>query len=303
MHKGDIGLTLRHFQIFVTVCDKMNMTAAAGVLFMSQSAVSQAIGELESYYDIRLFERLSRKLYLTQAGEKLLGYARHIIRMNMDVENEMRVISRNGAVRVGASVTIGACVLPKLAASFLKGMPGSTVEVIEDNTAKIEQLILNDKLDLGLVEGEVSSPDIINKSFAEDMLVLVCGKNHPFAKRSSVESRELETENFILREVGSGTRKTFEDVMSENALTWRTAWTCNNVDTIKAAVAEELGVSVISKLAIGREVESGLLCSVNINGLSFKRRFKLIYHKNKYLTETMKKFIDFCFKNAGPEDL
>lgn len=75
------------------------------------------------------------------------------------------------------------------------------------------------------------------------------------------------------------------------------------MDAIKAAVAEELGVSVISKLAVGREVESGLLCSVNINGLSFKRRFKLIYHKNKYLTETMQKFIDFCFKSVGSEGL
>ncbi|HML38681.1 MAG TPA: LysR family transcriptional regulator [Bacillota bacterium] len=296
-------MSLRHFQIFVTVCDKMNMTAAAGALFMSQSAVSQAIGELESYYGIRLFERLSRKLYLTQAGEKLLGYARHIIRMNMDVENEMRVISQNGTVRVGASVTIGAWVLPKLAASFLEDMPGASIEVIEDNTEKIERLVLSDKLDLGLVEGEVLSPDIVNKPFAEDMLVLVCGKNHAFAERSSIEPHELEAEIFILREVGSGTRKTFEDVMSENGLTWKAAWTCNNVDTIKAAVAEGLGVSVISKLAVDREVESGLLRIVDIDGLAFKRRFKLIYHKNKYLTDTMKKFIDFCFGSAGPADL
>ena len=287
-------MTLRHFRIFVAVCDRMNMTSAAGELFMSQSAVSQAVAELESYYDVRLFERLSRKLYLTQAGERLLGYARHIIRINRDAESEMRSISQNGIVRIGASVTIGACILPKMAAAFKEETPGVTIEVIEDNTAKIEQLIMNDRLDLGLVEGEITLPDIIGKPFADDRLILICGENHPFSKRVLIEPRELEQENFILREAGSGTRKTFEEVMSENGLTWTTTWTCNNADTIKMAVAEGLGVSVISQLAVGREIKAGILHSVDINGLFFKRRFKLAYHKNKYLTEAMKSFIDFC---------
>lgn len=289
-------MTLRHFHIFVSVCDEMNMTAAARTLFMSQSAVSQAISELESYYDVRLFERLSRKLYLTQAGEKLLGYARHIIRMNRDAEIEMRSLNKNGTVRIGASVTIGACVLPKLAAAFQKEIPGLTIEVTEDNTAHIERLIMSDRLDLGLVEGEVTLPDIISEPFAEDMLVVIYGKNHPFSERISIEPHELEKENFILREVGSGTRKTFEDVMAENELTWTTTWTCNNTDTIKMAVAEGLGVSVISQRAVRSEIEAGILGSVNIDGLSFKRKFKLIYHKNKYLTEAMEHFIGFLMK-------
>ncbi|AOT72319.1 LysR family transcriptional regulator [Geosporobacter ferrireducens] len=288
-------MTLRHFQIFVTVCDAMNMTAAANTLFMSQPAVSQAISELEAHYDVRLFERLSRKLYLTQAGEKLLGYARHIIRMNRDAEGEMRALSKNGSIRIGASVTIGACVLPKLIRSFKGEITSVAVEVTEGNTAQIEQLIICDKLDLGLVEGEVTLPDIISKPFSEDTLVLICGKNHPFSRRVFIEPQELEGENFILREEGSGTRKTFEDAMSENALTWTSTWTCSNADTIKMAVAEGLGVSVISERAVCREIESGILHSVKINGLFLKRRFKLVYHKNKYLTEAMKCFIRFCF--------
>ena len=120
MYKGEAVLTLRHFQIFVAVCDAMNMTAAANSLFISQSAVSQTISELEGHYEVRLFERLSRKLYLTQAGEKLLGYARHIIRMSKDAESEMRALNQNGIIRIGASVTIGASILPKLIAAINK---------------------------------------------------------------------------------------------------------------------------------------------------------------------------------------
>jgi DNA-binding transcriptional LysR family regulator len=155
---------------------------------------------------------------------------------------------------------------------------------------------MGDKLDMALVEGEITLSDIICRPFAEDTLVLICGRDHPFAKRSSIEPQELEKENFIIREVGSGTRKIFENVMFEHGLKWKATWTCNNADTIKMAVAEGLGVSVISQRAVSREIETGLLDCVKINNLAFKRQFKLVYHKNKYLTEAMKKCIDFCFR-------
>jgi DNA-binding transcriptional LysR family regulator len=291
---GGIPLTLRHFKIFVTVCDTMNMTAAAEALFMSQSAVSQAIAELEKYYDVRLFERLSRKLYLTQAGGKLLSYARHMIRMNLDVEKEMKALHESGSIRIGASVTVGANVLPKLVSAFKRSNPETGIEVFEDNTEQIEKLILHDQIDIGLVEGETASPDIVNRPFMEDELVLICGAEHRFAAYSSIEPHELEKEEFIIREKGSGTRQTFEDVMTANRLSWKATWTCNNADTIKMAVAEGLGVSVISGRAVANEVASGVLCTTEIEGIRFERRFKIVYHKNKYLTEHMKKFMDLC---------
>jgi LysR family transcriptional regulator, transcriptional activator of the cysJI operon len=287
-------LTLRHFKIFVAVCDTMNMTSAAEALFMSQSAVSQAIAELENHYDVRLFERLSRKLYLTQAGQKLLSYARHIIRMNAEVEDDMKTLHQNGSIRVGASVTIGAYVLPKLVSRFRQSNPKTDIEVFEDNTEKIEKLILHDQIDIGLVEGETSSPDVLNRTFMDDELVLVCSADHRFASCSPIDPKELEQEEFIIREKGSGTRKTFEDMMTANGLTWKVSWTCNNADTIKMAVAEGLGISVISIRAIVNETVAGSLCRVSINGIQFKRQFKIIYHRNKYLTESMKQFIELC---------
>ncbi|MBW7572112.1 LysR family transcriptional regulator [Caproiciproducens faecalis] len=286
-------MTLRHFKIFVAVCDTMNMTSAAEALFISQSAVSQAIAELENHYGVRLFERLSRKLYLTQAGQKLLGYARHMIRMNTEAENDMKTLYQNGTIRLGASVTVGGHVLPGVVSRFREQNPLVKIEVIEDNTAKIETLILKDTIDLGLVEGETVSPDVISRAFMEDELVLVCSPSHRFAGCEEVEPKELEKENFIIREKGSGTRKTFEDKMAENGLTWEGSWTCNNADTIKNAVAAGLGVSVISGLAVKNEVETGLLCQKHVRGIRFQRRFKLIYHKNKYLTKAMREFMSF----------
>lgn len=293
MHKENI-MTLRHFKIFVAVCDKMNMTKASETLFMSQSAVSQAISELENHYGIRLFERLSRKLYLTQAGEKLMSYARYIIKLNTELENDMKTLHENGSIRIGASVTVGAYVLPKFVSHFQKVYPETDIQVYEENTTKIEKMLLHDEIDIGLVEGETTNSDILNKPFMDDELILICGACHRFAKLPYVEPCELQKEKFIIREKGSGTRKTFEDKMIENELTWKASWICNNTDTIKIAVAEGLGVSVISRNSVTNELSSGTLCEIPVKGIKFKRKFKIIYHKNKYLTETMKRFIDLC---------
>ncbi|AWI05994.1 LysR family transcriptional regulator [Clostridium drakei] len=287
-------MTLRHFKIFVAVCDKMNMTKASDTLFMSQSAVSQAISELENHYGLRLFERLSKKLYITQAGEKLLSYARYIIKLNIELENEMKTLNEKGSIRIGASVTVGAYVLPKLVSHFQRENTEVDIQVYEENTTKIEKMLLHDEIDLALVEGETTNSDIINKPFMNDELVLICGSNHRFSKLSYIEPHELENEKFIIREEGSGTRKTFEDKMIENQLTWQVAWVCNNTDTIKTAVVEGLGVSVISRNSVINELDSRILCEIPIKGIKFKRQFKIIYHKNKYLTEIMQRFMNCC---------
>jgi DNA-binding transcriptional LysR family regulator len=292
-------LTLRHFKIFVAVCDTLNMTATADSLFMSQSAVSQAIAELEKHYDVNLFERLSRKLYVTQAGEKLLSYARHMIHMNDQVEKDMRELHDSGSIRIGASVTVGANVLPKLVSAFKRINPQIGIEVFEDNTEKVEKLILYDHIDIGIVEGETASPDIVNMPFMDDELVLICGARHRFSSLSIIEPHELEKEDFIIREKGSGTRKTFEDVMTANKLSWKVTWTCNNADTIKMAVAEGLGISVISKRAVTNEVASKVLYTAAISDIMFDRKFKIVYHKNKYLTEQIKMFIDLCIRSKS----
>ncbi|MFT3983604.1 MAG: LysR family transcriptional regulator [Lachnospiraceae bacterium] len=287
-------MTLRHYKIFVSVCDNRNMTAAAEKLFISQSAVSQTIAELEGYYGTRLFERFSRKLYLTQAGERLLSYARHMIRMNEDIERDMKALQESGYIRLGASVTIGTNILPELVSVYKQSHPKATVEVFESNTQQIENRILYDRTDIALVEGEIVSKELISTPFMDDELVLICGLKHRFANASVIDPQELETEEFIIREEGSGTRKTFEDVLAAHKLSWKASWTCSNADTIKMAVAEGLGISIISKRAVISEVKSGMLCMKEIDGIRFYRTFKIIYHKNKYLTEQMKDFISLC---------
>ena len=112
-------------------------------------------------------------------------------------------------------------------------------------------------------------------------------KGHPFSEKSVVYPQELETQNFIIREKGSGTRKLFENKMAANNINWTALWVCNNSETIKNAVKNNLGISVISKRSVGKEVDEKTLFISGINGIEFIRYFKIAYHKNKYITDQM----------------
>lgn len=296
-------MTLRHFQIFVTVCDLMNMTAAAEALYMSQPAVSQAIAEMEKHYNARLFDRLSRKLYLTEAGEKLLSYARHIIRMSSEIERNMQSLQTAGTLRIGASVTVGAYLLPELVSAYERVYPAVRVEVVESNTRLIEEYLLADRLDLGIVEGEIFSPELLSLPMQKDELILVCSPAHRFAACESVDPAELEKEAFIIREEGSGTRKTFESVMASHQLLWHASWVCSNADTIRKAVSRGFGVTVLSRLSVADAIAEGTLCAPSLQKIRFERTFQVVYHRNKYLTPAMQQFIDACLKPVIREEV
>ncbi len=287
-------MTLRHYKIFIAVCDSRNMTSAAERLYISQSAVSQTISELERNYNVKLFERLTKKLYITKAGERLLGYARHIISLNLAAENEMRELQDSGYLRIGSSITIGAYVLPSLISKYKTLYPKTDVEVFVDNTEKIENMILMDKVDIGVIEGVLTSKELYETTFMDDELVLICNNTHKFSHMHCISAPELETEHFVIREQGSGTRKIFEAVMSANNVKWNPIWTCNNTDAIKMAVIEGIGVSVISKRAISQELLNGTIRIIPINEFNFKRNFKISYHKNKFISSYMKGFINLC---------
>lgn len=273
------------------------MTAAAEKLYMTQPSVSQAIAELEGHYNVRLFERLGRRLYITAAGNRLLSYARHIINLYERLEREIRVISENGILVVGASVTVGTYILSKVIKAFLNRCLKVEVTTVVDNTRVIEEMILADKIDIGLVEGFIHSQEIIEEPFYDDELVLICHPKHPWAVRGYIEAEELDGSSFIIREQGSGTRELFETEMSVAGLKWKTVGVYNNAETIKNAVAAGLGVSVISRLAVEREAQMGEIKIVEIKGLRFMRKFNLVYHKNKFFSKTLENFREVCLNN------
>lgn len=287
-------MTLRHLKIFITVVDLGSMTAASEALFITQPTVSQAISELENYYGVKLFDRLSRRLYITEMGKKLLSYARHMIVLFDEMEQAMKNPDKNGLIKVGSSITVSTYLLPKLVKVFSDRFPSIRVKAVSKNTKDIESLLIKNDIDFAVVEGAVHTSDIISKAFMDDELVLVCGKGHPLYKAGRISIFELSKFYFIVREQGSGTRELFENTMAAHNIKWQCAWECNGSDSLKSAASNGIGIAVLSKQLVEDEVRAGNLSIIKVDQLDLRRKFCIIYHKNKFLTESMKAFFDLC---------
>lgn len=285
-------MTLRHFQIFISVCDEQGMTQAAQKLHISQPSISQAVKELEEHYQVRLFERLGKKLFLTPAGQELLHYARHIISLSAQTEKTLRSFSLAAPIRLGATLSIGESIFIDIITRLKKAMPEQEVYSHVHNTAALEDALLLDELDAALVEGSITSAYLTQIPFLEDELIFIIS---PALLPPEGFTREQLTElPFILREKGSGTRNLFEHVMNQHHLQCHVTGSYNNTESIRQAVAAGLGISAISSRLVAKELQEGKLASFTIPGITFRRSFRIVYHKNKYLTAGLKTFIDLC---------
>ena len=164
-------MTLRHMLIFRTVCETdCNATRAAEALHMTQPAVSLAIKELECYYGVRLFDRIGRRLQITDAGRQFLQYAIHISDLFADMETGLRNWGTRGMLRVGASITIGSQFMPSYVKAFSGQFPGIDVRVVIEQADRLEKKLLANELDCALTEGIAHDPSIVSQAYMEDRL-------------------------------------------------------------------------------------------------------------------------------------
>lgn len=287
-------MTIRHLEIFVAVADCGKMSLAAERLFISQPSVSQAIGDIESYYGVKLFERLSKKLYITEDGEKLLKYARHIVSAFNDMDKDMKNSNQEVILKIGGTVTVGTCILCPLIRIFERKNPGVSTKVTINNTSEIEEMLINSSLDIAIIEGEILNKDIIKVPVYQDELVLVCGAHHPFAKMDKINLEQLNDQDFIAREQGSRDRNIFEQSLKEKGISVNVKWTSTNTEAIKNAVVAGQGIAVLSSTIIIKEIYQGTIKVIPIDEIKIKRDICMVYHKDKFISETMKKFMEVC---------
>lgn len=290
-------MTIRHMKVFIAVADYGKMSTAAKKLYISQPTVSQAISEIENHYKVLLFERLNKKLYITAEGEKLLEYTRHIVSLFEDMELAMESNSQNITLQIGATITVATCLLNKIVSYFENLNSDVKIKVLVDNTSRVEDKILKSQLDLAIVEGEIRSSDIISSNVMDDELVLICGQENTLYNMKNIYAQELNGLSFIVREEGSGTRELFDMECKKMNVNIDRKWVCNNSEAIKNAVIENQGLAVISKMLIEREIKEKKLHIIKIKDMQLTRKIHLVYHKNKFLSDQITRFIDFSISN------
>jgi DNA-binding transcriptional LysR family regulator len=288
-------MTIRHLKIFLSVYENQcNTTRAAEDLHMTQPAVSLAIRELEQYYGVILFDRIGRRLKITQAGQRFWEYASPILSLFDDMEKGMRNWDSFGILRVGSSITIGSQFLPGYVKAFYERFPGTELQATVAPQAQLEQKLLKNELDFALVEGISHVPVLVSEEYMEDRLEIICPADGSFRQGQRLSTEEFLQQKFLLREQGSGTRETFERALIGAGLSVTPVWEATSTTALVNAVISGLGIAVLPYRMVTGPLEKGLVVSVTVEGLSFPRKFRFLYHKEKLLTSSARAFLDLC---------
>lgn len=292
-------MTLRHLRIFLAVCDGgCNTTRAAEALHMTQPAVSLAIRELEAHYGAVLFDRLGRRLSLTGAGQRLLAHARRISSEFEELEEELRGWERPGRLSLGASITIGSYYLPGYVKALTERRPGAEVLVTVAPMEMLTERLMENSLDLALLEGAPRSGLLETEEFMGDSLVVICPADGSYEPGQILSQEEFRAEKFLLRERGSAAREEFERVTAGAGFTVSPVWEAISMTALMNAVISGLGVSVLPERMIKDAAERGLVTPVRVEGLDLSRRFRIAWHRDKYLSPLALEFMELC-REAG----
>ena len=284
-------MTIRHLNIFVCVYREKGITAAAKKLYMAQPAVSQVIKEMETYYDVPLFDRISRKLYPTAQGQKLYRYAVDILSRCDNMEEAMRQETSND-VCIGTSITIGSHMLPGYVKRIKETYPHFNIGVRINSSETVEKMLTENVIDFGLIEGQVHSQNIHSEKFAVDRLVIICPPEHKITGLKKVTLSTLTEYPLLLREPGSGAREIFDYAMHIRGLSYEPAWESVSTQALVNGVKNGLGISVLPEKMVEEDVGKKNVSVVAVNEKSFLREYHIITHKHKHLSNAANSVIE-----------
>lgn len=294
-------MTLEQLRIFVAVAERQHVTQAARALNLAQSAVSHAIATLEARHDTRLFDRVGRRIELTQAGRALLDEARALLSRAEAVERLLGAFGdlKRGTLSVQASHTIAGYWLPRHLAAFRRAYPEIRIDLAIGNSAQVAAAVEGGAAELGFVEGAVESSQLVSRPVARDQLVVVVGPGHAWAGRGRLKPAALAVGDWVLRERGSGTRSVFETALTRLGLdpaALRVVLELPSNEAVRAAVEAGLGATAISASVAAPSLEAGLLQQV---GLSLPpRHFHVLQHRERHRSHAAAALLELI---GGPE--
>ena len=291
-------MTLRHMRIFQKIYETQSVTRAAEALHMTQPAVTRALQELEKYYGLRLFERLNRRLTVTEAGRRMYDYALHLTETFDTMEKSLRDWERQGVLRVGASVSLGCSLLPQLARTFQEEHPGVEVCVRIANGELLRRDLLENRLDLALLEGEENGADLMLTPFAAGEMALIVPPGHPLARAGGATLAQAAAYPLLLRETGSATRRFLDQLLMSRGLAVQPVWESASTQALLSAVREGLGITLVPWALARQTVLRGEAERCPVTDAELIRRRYVAWHPSKYVTGTMRAFVNLCMEQA-----
>lgn len=293
----------RRLQVFHTVAGVLSFTKAAELLNMTQPAVTHQIRQLEEETSTRLFDRANNRISLTEAGHDVLDYATRILELYEDMHEALKVRSgdHSGVVTLGASTTIAEYVLPGLLVQFRESFPDVQIRLKVANTEGIVGMVANNALDLGVVEGEVDNQLLVIEHWQQDELVVLMPPDHALVAGETVAASELLAHPFIQREAGSGTRSVLERYLEREGVDedqLDQPFELGSTEAIKGAVLAGVGVAVVSRATVAREVALGLLATRPL-APPLMRPFYFVKQRQQFRSHLMNELFQFARQHAA----
>lgn len=287
--------------IFCKVVEFKSFSRAAEAIHLSQPTVSSHIKDLEEHCGFRLLDRLGKEVLPTKAGELLFTYARRLLALRDETESalsQFRGITK-GSLTLGGSTIPGGYILPAVIGRFIKSHPEVQITLIIRDTREIADSILNGDVELAVTGAPLSDPAIFQEPLFEDDMRLIVPAGHPWAKRKSIPADMLKSEPFVTREEGSGTLKSLDQSLTDagfNPSDLKISARMGNTVSVCEAVKCGVGVSILSTLAVERDIQAGLLAAISIEGVNLKRSFYLTRHKKRTPSPLAEAFAAFLRK-------
>ncbi len=287
-------MTLDQLRIFVAVAEREHMTQAANALNMTQSAASAAIAALEARHNVRLFDRLGRRIALTSAGKSFLGEARAVLARAFAAEQALADLAglKIGVLTLAASQTIGNYWLPPRLNRFATLYPGVSIKLTIGNTKEVAALAAEGEIDLGFVEGEVDEAALAIRPIDEDELILVAAPGVA-GPPDSLTREWLMQAPWVAREKGSGTRAAFEAALRELGVETSKRHILLELpsnEDVRAAVESGSGLAAMSRLVVSASIKAGALIALPL--ALPRRQFYLLRHKERYVSSAVRAFVD-----------
>ncbi|WP_339323744.1 LysR family transcriptional regulator [Paenibacillus sp. FSL W8-0194] len=280
-------------KVFVTVAEQRNFSQAAKLLNLSQPGVSLHIRNLENELGAKLMHRSPKLVKLTEAGEILFLKAQQILALYDEAKEDIHMLRDEvtGSLSMGASFTIGEYILPRVLAEYAQLYPLVDVQVHISNTGNILQDIRAGRFHIGLVEGKVDAKDLKVTAFMKDEMVLIAAPDHPIASEKSVDFGRLQNQVWVMRETGSGTRAYSDRLIQDGGLAVKRSFVFNSSQGVKEAVGCGLGIALLSRWVVRKELESGELQEIPIRGTKISRDLSLLQSKEEPAVMAVLKFI------------
>lgn len=282
-------MTIRHLQIFKVVCDCQSVTIAAEKLGMTQPAVSIAIRELESFYQTKLFDRIHRRIYLTESGTVLRQYAGTILEQFDEAATVLRDNGSFTTCRFGVNISIGETILPDLLQLLRGKLPNLTPEVVIDTMQTVERKLAGNEIDFAIIDSLSNEQQYhIVPIYTGAMVVLCAPQYYP---ADTITVRELAQQKLLLRETGTGNRVCTDAVFQTHGCNVHPQMESMSDLSLINLAKHGFGMTILPEEVAADAVESGQLKIVTLVDGMFQRHYFIAYHKRKYLTATIKKVL------------